>query len=76
MIILSITSVILGMAVAYYVAETAIMRQIIHDQDWTIERLSDEIEELREIRCEYERSLGGTSYQWRPVNRISQRFPK
>ena len=32
--------------------------------------------ELEEMRCEYERSLGGTSYEWRPVNRISRMYPR
>ena len=32
--------------------------------------------ELEEMRCEYERSLGGTDYQWRPVNRISRMYPR
>ena len=38
--------------------------------------IDDASVELAELRCEYERSMGGTSYRFRPVNRISQRFPR
>jgi hypothetical protein len=38
--------------------------------------LDDASVELAELRCEYERSMGGTSYKHRPVNRISRMFPK
>ena len=32
--------------------------------------LDDASVELAELRCEYERSMGGTSYRFKPVNRV------
>ena len=50
------------------------------DRDVSIRKLKRELDsaatELEELRCEYERSMGGQSWRFRPVNRISRRYPR
>ena len=52
----------------------------VNELEQEAHRLSRELEsantELEEMRCEYERSMGGTDYRWRPVNRISRMYPR
>ena len=52
----------------------------VNELEYENHKLTRELEsandELQEMRCEYERSLGGTSYEWRPVNRISRMYPR
>ena len=54
-------------------AEINAMERDIYDLK---NELDDAAVELAELRCEYERSMGGRSYQYRPVNRISRMFPR
>lgn len=52
----------------------------VTDRDVSIRKLKRELDsaatELEELRCEYERSMGGHSWRFRPVNRISRRYPR
>ena len=52
----------------------------VSELEYANHKLTRELEaandELQELRCEYERSLGGTSYRWKPVNRVFGSKPR
>lgn len=71
-----VLGVILAIAICQGLAQAAEIRELEIDQMLIERALQDRDAELEELRCEYERSLGGTSYRWRPVNRIARRLPR
>jgi hypothetical protein len=72
--LLATTCILLAILLAAAIGQIAAMARDLHDRDWEIANLSDALDdandELSELRCEYERSLGGTRYKFRPVNRV------
>jgi hypothetical protein len=78
--LLTTTAILLAILLAGAIGQIAHMARDLHDRDWELRNLQDALDdandELAELRSEYERSLGGERYKFRPVNRVFGRRAK